>query len=188
MSTDYISLISLNFPNLQVECFGESSDYNNLSAVLPHVLPSKEELDALETNPSTILQDAFKANLARCNSEYELAVEALRGTYPFSETTTWPIQLDESRLYGAWRDGGKVGPAPLTLFLSVLTAERDARGIGAGLEDLVDRVLTNNNLYSTEMARLTAIRHSTEFSMYMALNAGDLEALNAITWIYWPQP
>lgn len=184
MSIDYVNLISRNFPELQVECFGDPEVYENLRAVAPHVLPSKEDLDAMATDPAAIIQSLFKTKLEKCNYEYEAAVKLLRGTYPLSETTTWPVQLHEAQGYDEWREAGRVGDPPHTPFLIVLSAERDLRNVGSGLEDLVDRVLNNNNLYSAEMGRLTAIRHSCELGMYMLMQGGDYAGLNAFTWSY----
>lgn len=132
--------------------------------------------------PALTLATAFKQKLDNCNLDYDQAVNVLRGTYPFAETTTWPVQIKEAQSYDAWRIAGRVGDPPVTQFLSDLTAQRDARGIGAGLEDLVDRVLTNNNMYSPAMAQLTAARHSAEQALTVALTAEDMQAIQAVTW------
>lgn len=135
--------------------------------------------------PMTI-QDVFDTKLKQCNAEYEQAVAALRGEYPFSETTTWPVQIKEAQEYAAWRAAGSVGNPPATPFLTDLSNERDARDVGAGLEDLVDRVIANNEVYGPEMARLTAIRHDAELELYTALSSNNQSAVEAVTWSYTP--
>lgn len=121
--------------------------------------------------------------LNECNAEYEVHVAVLRGTYPFAETTTWPVQIKESQEYDAWRKAGRIGDAPATPFLTDLTAQRDVKNVGSGLEDLVDRVLTNNGVYSPEISRLTAIRHAAEQALYVAAHVtGTTEAVDDVTW------
>ena len=134
-------------------------------------------------NPPVVnIADVFAKRLEKLNADYEVAFTLLRDTYPFSETTTWPIQSEEAIAYEVWRVGGRVGPAPSTPLLTGLTAERDVRGVGAGLEDLVNRVLNNTSIYIPAVSTMTAKRHAGEQSLTIAAMQNDLQTLNGITW------
>lgn len=124
----------------------------------------------------------FTKRLESLNSDYEHAFNLLRDTYPFSETTTWPIQSNEATAYAAWRTAGRIGSPPETPLLTDLTVARDAVGVGAGLEDLVDRVLNNTGIYIPAVAVLTAKRHAAEQSLTIAKMQNDLALLKSITW------
>ncbi|MCY1293720.1 hypothetical protein D9M68_18660 [compost metagenome] len=134
------------------------------------------------------LEEMFHLRLNDCNTQYSNAVTALRGTYPFAETTTWPVQIKEALDYDAWRTAGSQGTPPSTPFLTDLTAQRDARGVGSGLVDLVDRVLANNLIYSPGVARITSIRHAAEQALYVAAYMTQTaEAIQAVTWDFAPE-
>jgi hypothetical protein len=138
-----------------------------------------------QTVPSLTPVQQMTVRLNNCNVEYEHRVATLRGTYPFAETTTWPVQIKESQEYTAWRAAGRIGNAPDTPFLSDLTVQRDLQGVGSGLEDLVDRVFANNEIYSPEISRLTAIRHAAEQALYVAAHVtGTFEAVDAVGWSF----
>lgn len=134
--------------------------------------------------PEPTVEDLFKTQLRTLNSGYDVAVAILRGSYPFSETTTWPVQVAEAQVYDAWRKAGRNGEAPETPFLSDLTTQRDSRGVGAGLEDLIDRVLNNNSLYSPAVSYLTAVRHAAEQALRIAKASGDNAQIRAVVWDY----
>jgi hypothetical protein len=140
----------------------------------------------VQSPPAALTPLQLMANrLNECNAEYEVHVANLRGTYPFAETTTWPVQIKESQEYDAWRKAGRISDAPMTPFLNDLTSQRDINNVGSGLEDLVDRVLSNNEIYSPEISRLTAIRHATEQALYVAANVtASIEAVEEITWSF----
>lgn len=138
--------------------------------------------------PQITVDELFKLKLASLNAGYDTAVANLRGNYPFSETTTWPVQVAEAQTFDAWRKAGREGDAPVTPFLTDLTTQRTARGVGTGLEDLVDRVLNNNSLYSPALSYLTAIRHASEQAMTRAKVGEDREALEAVEWDYTMPP
>jgi len=160
-------------------------------------------LDQLSTNPGSSLgadengqpifvpaptpaaptkSEAFRGQIQRLNMDYEMAVSQLRDTYPQAETSTWPVQLAEAKSYQDWVTGGSVGDAPLTPFLSDLSAARDAVGVGNGLADLVSRILNNDAIYSPAIASLTARRHKAEQDLYLALEAGEVEDILDVTW------
>jgi hypothetical protein len=132
--------------------------------------------------PAPDIRDRFDERLDTLNSDYEVAFSMLRDTYPLSETTTWTIQSDEAVAFDAWRTAGRIGSPPLTPLLTDLTAARGALGVGAGLEDLVNRVLNNTNIYIPAVAILTAKRHAAEQSLTIARMQNDFTALNAVTW------
>lgn len=132
--------------------------------------------------PEPSLEDLFKERLASLNADYEQAGSLIRGTYPITETSTWPVQLSEAKLYDVWRKAGKTGTAPETPFLTDLTTRRTAYSVGTGLEDLVDRILTNDALYSPAIAEVTAARHAAEQALGVAYAAEDTAALKAVTW------
>lgn len=138
--------------------------------------------------PAPTLDEVFKLQLRSLNSGYDVAVALLRGSYPFSETTTWPVQVAEALTYDAWRKAGRVGTVPDTPFLSDLTEQRTARGVGAGLEDLIDRVLNNNSLYSPAISYLTAVRHAAEQALRAAQAAGNVADVKAVVWDYTMPP
>lgn len=125
---------------------------------------------------------AFKIN--DLNEAYEQSFSILHETYPFSETTTWPVQVTEAYAYDAWRTNGAVSPAPQTPFLTDLSLQRDLRDVGAGLEDLVDRVLNNNAIFSPAVAALTAIRHKAEKDMTIAKLSNDYASLRDYTYTF----
>lgn len=147
------------------------ADVNGYPLAVPPVNPTPVDIGVV-----------FTKRLESLNSDYELAFNLLRDTYPFSETTTWPIQSNEATAYGAWRDAGRIGSPPLTPLLTDLTTARDTVGVGAGLEDLVDRVLNNTAIYIPTVAVLTAKRHSAEQNLTIAKMQNDLTALQAVTW------
>lgn len=140
-------------------------------------------LSRLPPGPAT-KEDVFKMRVTFLNSQYEAAVAALRDTYPQAETSTWPVQIDEAKRYRRWESAGSTGDAPSTPFLTDLTAARDARGVGAGLADLVARILNNDAIYSPAMATLTAIRHKAEQDLYIAFQAGEISDLREVTWSF----
>ena len=134
------------------------------------------------------LEELFHLRLNDCNDEYTSAFNTLRGTYPFAETTTWPVQIKEALDYDAWRDAGSQGNPPATPFLNDLTAQRAAQGVGAGLIDLIDRVLANNLVYSPALARITSIRHAAEQALTVAAYVTQsAEAIQAVTWDFSPE-
>lgn len=144
---------------------------------LPVTIPKPPE-------PELSLEQLVSNTCFKLNTEYEEAVDKLRDTYPFAETTTWPVQIAEAKTYDAWRNAGSEGTAPLTPFLSDLTAARTAQGVGNGLVDLIDRVLANDSIYSPAIAYLTATRHATEKALLMAKSLGNIETVKTITWSF----
>lgn len=150
-----------------------SVDENGLPITIP--APSEPELS---------LEQLVSNKCFRLNSEYEEAVTQLRDTYPFAETTTWPVQIDEAKAYDAWRKAGREGTAPLTPFLSDLTAARTAQGVGDGLEDLINRVLANDSIYSPAISYLTATRHAAEKALLMAKSLNSMETVKSIMWSF----
>lgn len=126
--------------------------------------------------------EKIAAHIKKLNEEYEYAFAQVRSTYPLSEASTWPVQIKEALEYDKWRTEGRVGDAPLTPFLTDLTAKRDARGVGAGLEDLVDRVLANNSIFQPAITELTARRHEAEQAIWVHYQGGSLENALAVTW------
>lgn len=132
--------------------------------------------------PELTPEQKVLSHIQNLNGAYEQAFAQVRSTYPVSEASTWPVQLSEARTYDAWRQAGRVGDAPVTPFLTELTAARDALGVGTGLEDLVDRVLNNNAIFEPAITELTARRHSAEISIWTLFNGGDLTGALAVTW------
>ena len=132
--------------------------------------------------PALTPTEQLLSHIANLNSDYERAFAQVRKTYPTSEATTWPVQLTEAREYDIWRQGGRVGDPPATPFLTTLTASRDALGVGAGLEDLVDRVLANNSIFEPAIGELTARRHRAELTMWAHFQNNDLASALAVTW------
>lgn len=133
-------------------------------------------------------QEVLTARIKQLNVAYTSAVAALRDTFPRDETSTWPVQLEEARRYRKWEDEvasvgiEAAGPEPIVQFLTDLSTNRDLLGVGAGLSDLVSRILYNNTLYSPAMGFLTARRHSAEQRMYVAFNTGGVPEIEAVTW------
>lgn len=117
------------------------------------------------------------------NANYETAAAQLRGTYPFTETSTWPQQIDQAKAYDAWRKAGRDSATrPDVEFIEDLSNQRTAVGVGEGLDDLVDRILANNAMYSPAISELTATRHAAEQALTIAFMQKDLAALKAVKW------
>lgn len=135
--------------------------------------------------PVVDIQTIHTARVADLNANFKNAVKALRQDYPSEETDTWTIQRDEAVAYNNWvKAGSKEGERPATQFLSALSASRDRLGVGDGFDDLVQRVLANNQLYTLGMSELMARRHAAEYAMYDAVAADNKEALEAIAWSF----
>jgi hypothetical protein len=139
---------------------------------------------AKPAEPELPFEQLVSNTFFQLNADYEHAVTLLRDTYPFAETTTWPVQIAEAKTYDAWRNAGSEGTAPLTPFLSDLTAARTAQGVGNGLVDLIDRVLHNDSIYSPAVAFLTATRHATEKALLMAHALNDIDTVKTMTWSF----
>lgn len=130
------------------------------------------------------VETLYKTRMSQLNSDYENAVAKLHDTYPASETETWTTQRDEAYLYRKWKDAGSEGEQPQTPFLTALSTARDASGIGEGYDDLVNKVISNDSLYSPAIAYATGIRHGAEYKLTVAYTGSDVEALAAVTWTF----
>lgn len=134
--------------------------------------------------PTVSIKALHRDIVADLNTGFKAAVKALRQDYPSEETDTWTIQRDEAVAYMNWLQAGQEGPRPATQFLSALSDSRTRLGVGEGFDDLVQRVLANNQLYTIGMAELMARRHAAEYAMSDAVAADDTNALHAITWSF----
>lgn len=128
------------------------------------------------------VDQVFQNRLATMNHDYEIAGKALRGSYPTTETSTWPQQIDQARAYDLWRKAGREGEPPEMEFVNDLSARRTIHQVGNGLDDLVDRILANNTVYSPAIAELTARRHAGEQALRVAQYYQSIEQLKAVTW------
>lgn len=134
--------------------------------------------------PEETVAQAHAEMMMLLTADFTAAVKKLEGTYPPKETDTWTVQLTEAKAYDAWRQAGRVGDEPEIPFLRQMSEERTAFGVGAGLEDLVDRVLRNNDYYSPNMAKTVARRHAGEQALYIALQSGDAKTVRAVKWSF----
>lgn len=133
--------------------------------------------------PEPTLEVLFPQLVRTLNANYETAAAKLRGTYPFTETSTWPQQIDQAKAYDTWRKAGRDSATrPDIEFLEDLNAQRTAVGVGSGLEDLVERILANNAMYSPAISELTANRHAAEQALTIAYMQKDMTALKAVKW------
>lgn len=104
----------------------------------------------------------YQYKIETLNSDYEVACDILRGEYPPTETVSFSLQLLEAVQYKHWMMSDRTGPEPLLFYIDKLSDSRTQRGVGEGLEDLVNRILYNSTVYNTGMGMLTAYRHSLE--------------------------
>lgn len=189
----YFSASNLAFINRS----GHWSDSVPVSDELHNTIMSELEsgrvLSAVDGQPVTVPRDPepelpieqlVSNTIYRLNGDYEQAVSKLRGTYPLAETTTWPVQSAEAKVYDAWRVAGSIGTPPETPFLTDLTAARTAQGVGDGLVDLIDRVIANDAIYSPAISYLTATRHAAEKALLMAKALDNIEEVKAVTWSF----
>lgn len=166
----------------------------NLVKTQRYIIAADENGDPIAVpptaKPAMTQPEVLKLRIKQLNDEYTAAVSQLRGNYPEAETSTWPVQVAESKSYRKWEDkvaslgAEAAGPAPSTPFLTDLTNMRDMYGIGSGLADLVNRVLVNNSMYSPAMGFLTATRHSAERGLLIADATGGIAEINAVMWSF----
>lgn len=124
------------------------------------------------------LSEVVTEKLNELNVKYEEICDYIRGTYPNTETGTWPVQLAESMEYRRWVSNGSVPEdRPILILMDPLANERDLRGVGDGLADLVDRVINNAMFYNTAIAKATAIRHASEQAILLKKSTGDKEGI-----------
>jgi len=116
--------------------------------------------------------DMLASRLKTLNLDYGRAVASVRSTYPEEEISTWSFQLNEARVYDTWRQQGSEGSPPDTPFITALDASRTKRGVGNGLDDLVNRILRNELHYRMAMVELTAARHAAEQALEQAAVSG----------------
>lgn len=128
------------------------------------------------------VDQVFQAHLDAMNHDYEVAAKRLRGNYPQTETSTWIEQLSLAEAYDAWRQNGRVGDPPKMKFVGDLNTSRTNYKVGDGIEDLVDRILANNTVYSPAVAELTGRRHAGEQALRIAQYQQSIEGLKAVTW------
>ncbi len=131
--------------------------------------------------PPTI-EEIYKTRVTQLNQEYEGICALIRGDYPVTETSTWPVQLSEAVAYKKWLASGSKPPQPVMYLLNALSEERDKVNVGKGLEDLADRVINNANLYNKMIAKATSLRHEAEKKLTGCLEANDLENMIRIKW------
>lgn len=151
---------------------------NPIAVDAPYVPTPEETLLAMP------IAERLVARISQLNRDYDQAAGVLSVDYPEAETKTWTLQVTEARTYQAWIDGGRVGEAPATPFLTDLNDGRVAAGVGDGFEDLVTRVLYNDSIYSPAMAAFTSYRHGIEKQLNVAAEALDDATFNAITWSF----
>ena len=120
--------------------------------------------------------------LGRLNADYDVAVAILNSGYPTSETHTWTLQVSEARIYMDWLNSDRKEKEPRVHFLNQLHQGREAAGIDGDLEDLVQKVLYNDSVYSPALASFTAYRHGMEKAIRTAAYLADEATLDAITW------
>lgn len=154
------------------------ADGNPIAIEPPYVPTPEEDLLAMP------IDQRLTVRMGRLNADYDQATGVLSTDYPEAETKTWTLQVTEARSYQAWIDGGRVGTAPTTPFLTELNEGRVAAGVGDGFEDLVTRVLYNDSIYSPAIAAFTAYRHGIEKQLRAAAEALDDATFNAITWTF----
>ena len=108
--------------------------------------------------------------LARIDSAYRNAVNALKGGYPDDETRSWPIQEAEAR---AWLQN----PDSATPWLD---AAANARGLSR--TELAGRIMANAGSFASAHGQLTGKRHKLR-DQIIALGDNALqEQLDAIQW------
>lgn len=151
---------------------------NPITVDAPRVPTQEEQYLALP------IAERLTVQLGKLNRDYDEVVAMLSRDYPTSEIQTWTIQVTEARAYKQWADAGRSGDAPATPFLTQLNAGRVEAGVGEGFDDLVDRILANDAVYSPVIAGYTAYRHGIEKQLTEAAYLEDEDGFNAITWVF----
>jgi hypothetical protein len=114
----------------------------------------------VDVNPAAAptLEARRKARSAQLNADYSEAMRKVQEGWPTYEVLTWPTQAEEAKAWKAAPEDKK----PETPFLSAMFQTRRAMGIEQSFADLIDRVITNQELYTFAVAYLTGVRHATE--------------------------
>lgn len=99
-----------------------------------------------------------RERLARMNADYQRAMAKIQAGWPDYEIKTWTVQADEAKEWTA-ADADSKPPTP---FLTQLWSGRAALGWSEPFAGLVERVIANNDAYTTIVARFTAVRHVAE--------------------------
>lgn len=125
----------------------------------------------LEAEPLDIGIDALlESKLLEIKLAAETEAGILVSSYPDFEKITWGDQEREALAYQEDPD----------VELVVLPLIAQARGLDLG--DLVSRVLAKAAMYRQAAAQITGKRQALEDAAWDAFNAGDAEALSAISW------
>lgn len=127
------------------------------------------------------LEEILSNQLHELTTRYEEVCDHIRGTYPSTETGTWPVQLSEAIAYKQWVANGSIPEdKPVFILIEALSNERDLRGVGDGLEDLSTRIINNALFYNEAIAKATAIRHALEKQILLHYNNEDESKLKNI--------
>ncbi|WIX33287.1 hypothetical protein QO259_01115 [Salinicola sp. JS01] len=111
-----------------------------------------------------------EAALQRINAASEAALAELRRQYPQYEIDTWPQQEAEAR---AWQTDNNAH----TPTLDGIAARR-----GIAFDELVRRVIANAEAYRPIVTDVIGKRQRLEDQIRAAVDAGDAEAIRAISW------
>jgi hypothetical protein len=163
--------------------------YNEVSEQLARgrVLMSDPNGDPYTVAPVIIevvytLEEIYEMQLEKLSNDYELMSSFLRSGYPKSECDTWTLQIEEANRYTDWVSKGSIGPRPPSQFLSALWAGRKLGGMVETLDELIGKVIRNNNVYTPVLALITSYRHVTLLALYAAKMTDSKTVLSNVKW------